>query len=658
MDKPTYVNGPSADAETVADFRDAAASDLDSVRAFAAEGCISGLIPDLAASTVGVGEVIVGGNRARARAAVSIDLAGVTRPASGQFRWVAITAAYSTTTVGGTLTELPSGTQHAAEVQDSIILALVEGVATTTGDSDDAVRPTAPVGTANLCDLLIDHDTAYGSLPAANISDTRRTKCPHDRLQDQIDRLSATQDTIATTAEAAAAKPDKGPTPSATSTESLQVDGTWAAGSVPTGAPAITQSRLRWRQTGDNWAISRTTTFTSVISAHSFTVPNADSDVQIQVAYANDNGFGEWSDTGTIDAGDIVSGPPLTAKSFTTTQNWDWPWPQASRARVEASGGSGGGGGGGAGGGGGGGGGGAGAPNGGAGGGSAGVGGLNGGGGGGGGSNGGGGGGGWGTSSNHGVGGAGAGTGTSGGAGATSVLSGGGVGGNGGSRSGGGGGSGGAGSTNGAGGDGGVGGSSGGSGGDGGTYFNSEIVGGGGGGGGGGGPNGGNGGDGRSSPAGDGGGGGGGEQGDDGGQTTVVVAARSINLAANGGDGGSGGGGGGGGSAALESGDGGTATSSGGGGTGGAGGAGGTATGQSLTGGDGGAGAAGVGGHTLVNDISGIQVGDTFTITVGAAGSGGQGGGGGSLTTASTGANGSTGSAGSAGSVKITPLTG
>ena len=160
MDKPTYVNGPSADAETVADFRDAAASDLDSVRAFAAEGCISGLIPDLAASTVGVGEVIVGGNRARARAAVSIDLAGVTRPASGQFRWVAITAAYSTTTVGGTLTELPSGTQHAAEVQDSIILALVEGVATTTGDSDDAVRPTAPVGTANLCDLLIDHDTA------------------------------------------------------------------------------------------------------------------------------------------------------------------------------------------------------------------------------------------------------------------------------------------------------------------------------------------------------------------------------------------------------------------------------------------------------------------------------------------------------------------
>ena len=99
MDKPTYVNGPEADAGSVADFRDAAASDLDSVRAFAAEGCVSGLIPDLAASTVGVGEVIVGGNRARAREAVSIDLAGVTRPASGEYRWVAITAAYATATV-------------------------------------------------------------------------------------------------------------------------------------------------------------------------------------------------------------------------------------------------------------------------------------------------------------------------------------------------------------------------------------------------------------------------------------------------------------------------------------------------------------------------------------------------------------------------------
>ena len=651
MDKPTYVNGPSADAETVADFRDAAASDLDSVRAFAAEGCISGLIPDLAASTVGVGEVIVGGNRARARAAVSIDLAGVTRPASGQFRWVAITAAYSTTTVGGTLTELPSGTQHAAEVQDSIILALVEGVATTTGDSDDAVRPTAPVGTANLCDLLIDHDTAYGSLPAANISDTRRTKCPHDRLQDQIDRLSATQDTIATTAEAAAAKPDKGPTPSATSTESLQVDGTWAAGSVPTGAPAITQSRLRWRQTGDNWAISRTTTFTSVTRAHSFTVPDADSDVQIQVAYANDNGFGEWSDTGTIAASDIVSGPPLTAMTFTTSQNWNWPWPQASRARVAMSGAAGGGGGSGGGGGGGGGGSGSAGGAGGSGGGTAGTARYNAGGGGGGGPDGGGGGGGGGRggSGGGGGGGAGAGAGSGGSTGTdgsttsdgSNVDGSGGPGGAGAGRSGGGGGGGG-------GGDGGSGGSGGGGGGG--------STGAGGGGGGGGGPGGGDGGDGSGGAAGDGGGGGGGEQGADGGLTRVTVSTRSVNISAAGGAGGSGGGGGGGAEATV-GGAGSAGTSSGGGGAGGAGSAGGAGT--DATGGAGGAGAAGVSGEQLVNDISGLQVGDTFAITVGAGGAGGQGGGaGGGQVTASNGGAGSNGSAGGAGSVVVTPLTG
>ena len=634
MDKPTYVNGPSADAETVADFRDAAASDLDSVRAFAAEGCISGLIPDLSASTVGVGEVIVGGNRARARAAVSIDLAGVTRPASGQFRWVAITAAYSTTTVGGTLTELPSGTQHAAEVQDSIILALVEGVATTTGDSDDAVRPTAPVGTANLCDLLIDHDTAYGSLPAANISDTRRTKCPHDRLQDQIDRLSATQDTIATTAEAAAAKPDKGPTPSATSTESLQVDGTWAAGSVPTGAPAITQSRLRWRQTGDNWAISRTTTFTSVTRAHSFTVPDADSDVQIQVAYANDNGFGEWSDTGTIAAADISDPPALVARTFTTSQDFVWPYPQADRARVTMQGGAGGEGGGGAGGGGGvaagis-----AGGADGGAGGGGTGRDAYNGGGGGGGGGDGGGGGGG----ASSGSGGAGSG---SGGAGSGSGGSGGGGGGRSGGGGGGGGGSGGGGTGGGGGGSGGPAAATGGTGG---------------GGGGGGGPAGGNGGGGGDGGGGDGGGGGGGAQGMDGIASRVVVNGIGADQSAAGGAGGSGGGGGGGGE--ITAGSPGSSGGDGAGAAGGAGGAGNTSGSDAGDGGAGGAGGSGDAGAQAIIDMSGLQVGHTFAITVGAGGAGGQGGGaGGGLRR--PGSNGSAGSAGSAGSVTITPLTG
>ena len=639
MDKPTYVNGPSADAETVADFRDAAASDLDSVRAFAAEGCVSGLIPDLSASTVGAGEVIVGGNRARAREAVDIDLAGVTRPASGEYRWVAITAAYTTETAGGTLTELPSGTQYAAEVQDSIILALVEGDVTTTGDSDDAVRPVAPVGTVNLCDILFDNATAIGSL---TVSDERRTKCPHDRLQDQITTQAATIDAIAAALHAAAAKPNKAPTPAATSTDALTIDATWAAGSVPSGAPAITHSRLRWRQDGDTWAVSRTTTFTSIIRAHSFTVPDADNDVEIQVAYSNSNGFGAWSNIGTIDAADIADPPAPVTRTYSTAgaHSLTWPYPQSTRARLTITGGDGGAGAGGGGGGG-------------AGGNSN----FNGGGGGGGGPDGGGGGGGGagGGSSDDGDGGDGAGgsggagdsSGTNtGGAGAGSGddgsdgdIAGGSDGGDGAGRSGGGG-AGGNSDGDGNGGDGANGGGDGGSG-----------AGSGGGGGGGGGPDGGDGGDGGSGTAGDGGGGGGGAQGGDGGDSSVVIAARSISETASGGAGGSGGGGGGGGESGPgdDGGDGGD----------GNGGAGGVGAGGVGHGGAGGAGGAGDAGIQRIVDVSGLQVGDVLAITVGDGGDGGQGGGsGGGDTVQRNGIAGSNGSDGDAGSVVIEPLTG
>ena len=136
--------------------------------------------------------------------------------------------------------------------------------------------------------------------------------------------------------------PDKGPTPTATSTDALQIDATWAVGTVPTSAPAITAAQLRWRKAGENWADNRTITLGNV-QAHSFDVPDADSDIQMQVAYRNTNGFGAWSDTGTIAAGDIVSGPPLMARTFNTAgaHSFTWPYPQATRARVALQGGAG-----------------------------------------------------------------------------------------------------------------------------------------------------------------------------------------------------------------------------------------------------------------------------------------------------------------------------
>ena len=59
MDKPTYRKRPRpADAETVADFRDAAASAIWTACARSRLRAVFGLIPELSAQTVGVGEVI------------------------------------------------------------------------------------------------------------------------------------------------------------------------------------------------------------------------------------------------------------------------------------------------------------------------------------------------------------------------------------------------------------------------------------------------------------------------------------------------------------------------------------------------------------------------------------------------------------------------
>ena len=168
-----------------------------------------------------------------------------------------------------------------------------------------AVKPTIPEGSIALCDILLDRTTAVGSLDG---DQSRRPKCPPDELREEDellwDAIRAIQATLAATLQS----PDKGPTPSATSTDALQVDATWAAGTVPTGAPAIDKAKFRQRQAGENWADSRTTTLGDV-QEYSFDVPDADSDVQMQVQYGNENGFGAWSNTGTIDAGDIEDAP-------------------------------------------------------------------------------------------------------------------------------------------------------------------------------------------------------------------------------------------------------------------------------------------------------------------------------------------------------------
>ena len=635
MDTKTIVDGPLIPAAWIHQIQTSAQSDFSSHARGALEGCLFGLTPNAAQTHVQEGEAYIAGNRLRLRAYHAIGLAGLTRPTGSQVAWVAVEASYAT--AGSlTVTDLDL-VQHTLCVDDGIIIALSRGA--DAANRAAAVKPTTPTGSIVLCDILLDATTAVGSLDG---DPSRRPKCPDDKLREDLeaqgDTIRAIQATLAATLQA----PNKGPTPAATSTDALQVDATWAAGTVPAGAPAITGAQFRWRKQGENYSDGRTVTLGNV-QAHSFDVPDANSNIQMQVAYGNSNGFGAWSDTGTIAAADIASPPPLQTRTYNAagSHSLTWEYPQTGRARVTMRGGAGGDGGGAGGGGAGGG-----------------LGGPNGGGGGGGGPDGGGGGGGGRSNTaagsdggnsggdggdgnaigSAGDGGAGAGSGGDGSDGTAGGL--GGAGGDGAGRSGGGG-TGGNITT----------GTNGGSGGDGGGAGGVGVPSAAGAGGGGGGPDGGDGAAGGGGGNGNGGGGGGGAQGADGTASSVVVSARGINQSAAGGDGGSGGGGGGGGET-TDGADG----SDGGNGNGGAGGAGGVST--AGDGGTGGAGGAGADGAERVVDITGLQVGDTFALVVGAGGAGGQGGGyGGGATSAGNGTAGTNGSAGATGSVVIEPLS-
>ena len=146
----------------------------------------------------------------------------------------------------GTVTD-DAGVQYVRSTDDSIAITLARGA--NAASETAAVKPTPPTGSIVLCDILLDRTTAVGSLDG---DPSRRPLCPDDDLQAQIDQLGETVNDIAAAALVAASSPNKGPTPSATSTTALVIDATWSAGSVPSGAPAIDGYKLAmaaaWRE--------------------------------------------------------------------------------------------------------------------------------------------------------------------------------------------------------------------------------------------------------------------------------------------------------------------------------------------------------------------------------------------------------------------------
>ena len=238
--------------------------------------------------------------------------------------WVTILASY-TTANSLTVTD-KFGVQYTLCIDDAIIISLVRGA--NAANKAAAVKPTAPTGSIVLHDILLDSTTAVGALDG---EPTRRPQCPDDELRTESDLQWAALRAIQATLTANIQKPDKGPTPTATSTVSLRVDASWAAGTVGVGSPVIHNYRFRWRQQGEDWSTDRTTTLEDV-RLIMVTIPDDTENIQMQVQVGNSNGFGSWSDTGTILATDITGPPripnkgPTPAATSTASLRIDSTW--------------------------------------------------------------------------------------------------------------------------------------------------------------------------------------------------------------------------------------------------------------------------------------------------------------------------------------------
>ena len=221
---------------------------------------------------------------------------GLTRPTGNRVAWVTVLASYATAG-SETVTDI-DGTQHTLFINDGIIISLSRG---TDASQSAAVKPTIPAGSIALCDILLDRTTAVGSLDG---DQSRRPKCPPDELREEDGPAMGRDPRVyRRRSRRRLQAPDKGPTPSATSTDSLQVDATWAAGTDARPAPRPSTNpsfaggrRARTGPTAERppWEMCRNTASTCL-------TPTATSKCRVQ--YGNENGFGEWSNTGTIDAG-------------------------------------------------------------------------------------------------------------------------------------------------------------------------------------------------------------------------------------------------------------------------------------------------------------------------------------------------------------------
>ena len=358
-------------------------SDLSSLGAHAAEGCMNGMVVDLQGSVVTTGDAWHNGNRIRVREPAPIDLAGVARPPSGQFAWVSVLVVHAQLRVGEVRDR--DGITHDQEILDSSTITLARG--TNSSSSASAVRPSVPQAALVLGDVLLDSDTAVSSL---TLDDSRRSKCPQDLVNDDIQIFRQEVDGIRALLAAEVARrlapPDAPAAPSLSSLRSFRITAAWTPPASEGGSP-VDQYRLRWRRKGSQWSPGNVLVVGLVLTAE-FSVPDIESSIEVQVSAHSLNGWGGWSPISEIapqppgpdpdpDPPDptpdpdpvdpepvgpdpvdpapvpepdpkpkpfIRRDPPLRSARFTRSTSYTWPYRLTSKCRVDIRGGSGGGG--------------------------------------------------------------------------------------------------------------------------------------------------------------------------------------------------------------------------------------------------------------------------------------------------------------------------
>ena len=327
----TVVEPLEAIPELWTDNDEGTNSDVSSIAIRTSNGCIEGLVPSLATSVLLPGEAWWQGQRIRVRTPQLLAIAGLTRPPSGQVAWVSVAASYAVERFGEVTDS--DGRTHDQVTRDSATISLLRG--DNAANQAAAVRPPIPDGSIILCDILLDHDTAVSGLSG---SDLRRPKCPHDALADRLALLEAWRQSTEAVPNAPAA-------PTLTSTAGFQVTSTWLNPGVRSSGPAITEYWHQWRRAGAQWQSENIVILGPGLS-HTFSVPDATSDIETRVAGVNTNGPGPWSPAGRIAAGDIMGDAPLTTSRYEAAgvQRLTWLYRATGRARVTLQGGQGGGG--------------------------------------------------------------------------------------------------------------------------------------------------------------------------------------------------------------------------------------------------------------------------------------------------------------------------